>query len=271
MISKKNYIWLLVIFLLLSCNQKNEQTIMNKEQREIQNKIVEKYVTNCAEKYNYRFQMKEWQNCLDKGLEQDSTIAYLWQQKAMPYFKLRKYEVGMKFLDKAVYYNQKRWLDYRGFIKCIFVKNYKEAISDFEKCISLYGNNDVMDHSYNFYIALSYLQLNKFKKAEKILIEEIKEQKTKWAEPNFLDVFYLGICYYEQENYKKAIDCFDDTLKQYKTFSDAKYYKSICLLKIGEDKKSREMYKEFKVDSENGYTISEGNSAYEPYPYQLKW
>ena len=91
-------------------------------QKKEHEKIIEEFVTNCAQKYNYNYQMSEWQECLDNGLKKDSTVAYLWQQKAMPLFKMRKYEAGMVFLDKAVKYDETRWLDYRAFIKCIFVK-----------------------------------------------------------------------------------------------------------------------------------------------------
>ena len=49
-----------------------------------QESIIKEFVTDCAEKYNYNYQMAEWQSCLDEGLKKDSTIAYLWQQKAMP-------------------------------------------------------------------------------------------------------------------------------------------------------------------------------------------
>ncbi|WP_317044770.1 hypothetical protein [Olleya sp. Bg11-27] len=87
----------------------------------------------------------------------------------MPYFKAKKYEVGMTYLDKAVLYKPERWLSYRAFIKCIFAKTYKSAIVDFEECIKREGNTYVMDHTYRFYIALSYLQLNEFEKAENLL------------------------------------------------------------------------------------------------------
>mgnify|MGYP006150995639 CR=1 FL=1 len=154
-----------------------------------QDAIQVKYLDSCAYKYNYTFQMSEWQNCIDEGLKKDSTIAYLWQQKAMPYFKARKYEIGMSFLDNAVKYDDKRWQPYRGFIKCIFSKNYKDAIADLEDCKKKFGNSYVMDHSYDFYIAISYLQLNEYQKAEKfrkvhfslsqtVLKSEI--QKTPW-------------------------------------------------------------------------------------------
>lgn len=143
---------------------------LTNEQEARQQEIIEKHHENGALKYHYN--SKEWQNELDKGLAIDSTIAYLWQQKAMLYFKAGKYEVGMEYIDKAVYFKPERWQDYRAFIKCIFAKTYREAIIDFEDCKAKYGNQMVMDHSYNFHIALSHLQLNEFEKAEAVFKED---------------------------------------------------------------------------------------------------
>lgn len=257
----RNFILLLFALLisLSSCSQK-----MTKDE------IIDKYVTNCSKKYNYNYQLKEYQKCLDKGLEKDSTIAYLWQQKAMPYFKARKYEVGMEYIDKAVEYD-KEWLDYRAFIKCVFAKTYKEAIIDFEKCIKLNGNSYVMDHTYEFYIGLSYLQLNEFEKAtilfEKYINELEKELGEEWLHPTGL--FYLGISKYEQEKYKEAIIDFNRALKIYPEFSDVKYYKSVCLMYLGENEKSKATFLEYKEDASNGFSINEDNAIYEVYPYQV--
>lgn len=171
-----------------------------------QEKIIEEYLTNCAANYNYNIQMSERQACLDEGLKIDSTVAYLWQQKAMPYFKARKYEVGMIFLDKAVQYNPERWQPYRGFMKCIFSKAYKDAIADLEDCKNKYGNQYVMDHTYDFYIAISYLQLNEYQKAETILqnyVDEIYKNRDKLE--HHTAYFYLGIAKYELKNTTKQL------------------------------------------------------------------
>ncbi len=133
---------------------------------EKQDAIMKEHLNNGA--WRQEMYSQEWQTAIDKGLEKDSTISYMWQQKAMPLFKQGKYEVGMEFIDQAVKYNPRSYLEYRAFIKCIFAKTYKAAIKDFEICKKEYGNSFVMDHSYNFYIALSYLQLNEFAKAEAI-------------------------------------------------------------------------------------------------------
>ncbi|MEO7977044.1 tetratricopeptide repeat protein [Flavobacterium sp.] len=235
--------------------------------------IVEEFLTNCAEKHNYGFEMSEWQECLDQGLKKDSTVAYLWQQKAMPYFKCKKYEVGMPYLNNAVLYNKQEWLPYRGFMKCIFTKNYSEAIIDFEECIKLYGNGYRMDHTYSFYIGLCYLQLNEYEKAEKLFddyVADIYKNRQQLEHPTAY--FYQGIAKYELKKWEEAIAVFDKALKIYPQFSDVKYYKAICWLKQG---KSREeaiaLISIAKEDAAMGYTINEDNTVYETYPYQKKF
>ena len=133
---KKTLLFLLILLATSVYCQTNLEEV-----KKMQDSIIKEYVSNCAEKYDYNFQMSEWQNCLDQGLKKDSTVAYLWQQKAMPYFKARKYEVGMQFIDKAVLYDAQRWQSYRAFIKCIFAKTYKDAIEDFKDCIKKFGNS----------------------------------------------------------------------------------------------------------------------------------
>jgi len=237
-----------------------------------QDAIIKEHLEDCAEKYNYTINMIEWQECLDNGLKKDSTIAYLWQQKAMPLFKARKYEVGMVFLDKAVKYDRKGWLPYRAFIKCIFSKTYKEAITDFEESKKIFGNSYEMDHTYDFYIALSYLQLNDFKKAEAVFQRNFDEIKKKQGEEVFhhLDLFYFGIAKYEQNKLEEALVEFDKALAKYPEFSDVEMYKGICLYKLGQKEQAEILIEKAKADCKKGYTINEDNAIYERYPYQIK-
>ena len=240
---------------------------LKKQNQEI---IIKKYLENCA--WKHMMFSKEWQDCIDNGLKEDSTVAYLWQQKAMPYFKLRKYEIGMPFIDKAVMYNRKQYLPYRAFIKCIFAKTYKAAIIDFEDCIKEFGNNYEMDHTYNFYIGLCYMQLNEYHKAEKLFkeyIDDIYKNRQGLEHPTAL--FYYGISIYEQQKWEEAIIIFDKALKIYSNFSDAKFYKSMCLINIDKQNDASILIEEGKKDAEKGYSINEDNAIYEKYPYQVIW
>ncbi|MDD5149588.1 MAG: tetratricopeptide repeat protein [Flavobacterium sp.] len=266
---KKIILLLPLFFAMLSFGQSPESILESRKQQ--QDSIIEESF-KCAENYNYTIQMKEWQECLDSGLKKDSTIAYLWQQKAMPYFKARKYEIGMAYLDKAVKYDKKEWLPYRAFMKCIFVKSYRDAIVDFEECIKLYGNGYRMDHSYNFYIGLCYLQLNEYAKAEKLFKEyneDIFKNRQGLEHPTAL--FYYGISKYEQSQYEEAILIFDKALKIYPTLSDAKYYKAVCLAKLGKKEEATQLFVEAKNEPKDGYFINEDNAVYETYPYQIRW
>ena len=264
-----------IIFLVLffSCKKEkgNRHNFEYNSTSAKQEQIITKYVDSCA--HNHSYYSKEWQECLDKGLEEDSTIAYLWQQKAMPNFKARKYELGMRYLDKAVKYNEKEWLPYRAFIKCIFAKTYAEAIEDFETLKEKEGNQYVMDHTYDFYMALCYLQLNEFEKAEKLLENEIEAEVEKWGEDGYhhLDLFYYGISLYEQSEYEDAVEIFDKSLSKYPKFSDALYYKAIALSRLGAYEKAKEIYTLAKKEGEAGNTINEDNAVYEIYPYQVRW
>lgn len=262
-------IFFLFIYSICFSQQSSQFPVTKKKS---QDAIIEEFVTNCAKNFNYNYQMKEWQNCLDEGLKKDSTIAYLWQQKAMPYFKARKYEVGMQYVEKAVQYAPNEWQPYRAFIKCIFAKTYKEAIFDFEDCIKKFGNGYVMDHTYNFYIGLCYLQLNEYENAEKLFKEyneDIFKNRQGLEHPTAL--FYYGVSQYEQKKWEEAIVEFDKALKIYPNLSDAKYYKSVCLFRIGKQEEALVLKKEAIQDGKLGRTINEDNTVYETYPYQILW
>jgi tetratricopeptide (TPR) repeat protein len=264
--------FLLILFVAYNCLGQVKESKEARVKR--QDSIVEKYLVKGAERYNYENQMTEWQKCLDDGLLKDSTVARLWQEKAMPYFKARKYEVGMEYVNKAVLYDRKEFLPYRGFIKCIFSKEYKASILDFEAAKKEFGNRIVMDHTYDFYIGLSYLQLNEYGKAEKIFKEYIDFmiKDRKGDSPNPTALFYFGISKYEQKKYAEAVVEFDNALKVYSHFSDAKYYKAICLSRLGGSQEEiKKLVEESKAEAKLGYTMGEYNTVYETYPYQKKW
>lgn len=150
------------------------------EKKLTKNEIVDRYVKNGA--WYYPMYSQDWQRKIDEGLKLDSTIAYLWQQKGMAMLKFMKYQEGMKCLDKAVKFDPETWLEYRAFMNCIYVKDYVAAIRDFEQCKKMSPLKYVMDHSYNFYLSVCYIQLNQLGKAEELLeVEANKNKKGRMA------------------------------------------------------------------------------------------
>lgn len=213
---------------------------------------------------------QDYQAEIDKIIQDYPNSAYLWQQKAMPLFKQGKYEIAMPILDKAVELNPKSYMDYRAFMKCIFSKNYSDAIKDFESAKMISGNSYVMDHTYNFYIALCHLQRSEFAKAEYILETDMKTliAEKREVELHFLDAFYLGIAKYELKKYEEATTHFDRALKVYSEFSDAEYYKALCLNKLNRKEEASSLLRKAVADYKKGFTINEDNVIYERYPYQ---
>ena len=254
--------------------EKNDLVKTDAERERIkqsQDSIIDEHLINGALKYGLYSSQRQAE--IDKGLAKDSTIAYLWQQKAMPLFKQGKYEIGMAYIDMAVKYDRLKYQDYRAFIKCIFAKTYREAIKDFEDCKERFGDGYVMDHTYDFHIALSYLQLNEFEKAETIFKTDYEKQLAEhgkdWLHP--VDLFYYGISKYEQGKYEEAIELFDMSLEIHKRFSDVQYYKAICLSKIGKQEAAEELMEIARVNGKQGYSFNEDNVIYERYPYQIRW
>ncbi len=209
---------------------------------------------------------------LDSALLYMPTHAYIWQQKAMPLYKQQRYEYGKPFLDSAVKYDPGKWLDYRGFMRCIFEKSYSTAIADFRMAKQRHGERHVMDHPYSFYIALSYLQLNQLDSSQHYFdfyIEKSRKEQGAGAE-HFLLLLYRGLVSYEKGNHQEAIRFFDRALVIYPRFSDASFYKAMSLMA---DKKLAEALncaQKAKLDFDAGYTINEDNAYYEYYPYQIR-
>ncbi|MDW5289317.1 tetratricopeptide repeat protein [Formosa sp. PL04] len=191
----------------------------------------------------------------------------------MPLFKQGKYEIGMAYIDKAVEYDRAKWQEYRAFIKCIFAKTYRDAIADFEDCKIRFGDSYVMDHTYDFHIALSYLQLNEFKKAEDIFQKDYEKQLAangkEWLHP--VDLFYYGISKYEQGKYQEAITLFDLALDIHSQFSDVQYYKALSLINTGKIDEAKALMELAEINGKQGFSFNEDNVIYERYPYQVRW
>lgn len=208
---------------------------------------------------------------LDSALAILPGYAYWWQQKSHPLFKQHKYQVGLPYIDSAVKYDKDKYLDYRAYMKCIFQKDYIGAIKDFEGARGLHGVSGVMDHSYDFYEGLCYLQLDKFDSAEYLINKSIAAVRNKLGDSwvNSTEWFYMGIVTYEKQDLDSAIACFDKAITIYKNFSDAKYYKAICLMKQHKNKEALEIMLQADADLKEGYTIIEDGVPYELYPYQI--
>ena len=253
------------IILLLS-----SRLIAQPKTESFEDSILTKYLKQGA--WKQKITSPEYGRYIDSALALLPKNAYLWQQRGMPYWKQMKYEVALRYTDSAVKYDTLHWLDYRAFCKCIFQKSYKEAIADFLLAKKAIGNSVVMDHDYDFYMGLCYLQLAKYDSAEKYFGASIKNDTVTFGSSSIhhLHSFYLGIVFFEKQQYARAMALFDLSLITNPKFADAEYYKSACLRLLGNEKAADALFAEAEEHFFEGRTINEDNAVYERYPYQVK-
>lgn len=254
------------ILIILPFNAFSQNINMIKDLNDTQKKIFLNLIQEDSKVSTFSIQH---QNYLDSIIALVPKDPFFLQQKAMPLFKQKKYELGMKYLDKAVKLDSTTYYEeYRAFIKCIFQKNYTESINEFNILTKINGDRIIMDHTYSFWIGLCYLQLNEFVKAKEYIIKAISFSKTNNI-VNPYEVFYLGIIEFEIGNYLEAIENFNLSIKNYENFADAKYYKALSLMEIKNNTEARQYFFESKKDFKNGNSFNEGNSQYERFPYQV--
>ncbi|WP_421771723.1 tetratricopeptide repeat protein [Emticicia sp.] len=229
----------------------------------------EKYITQ-KHWHKFSYNSSEWQMYLDSALAIEPKYAYLWQQKSMPNFKSGKYYDGMKFLNKAVEYDTLAWLGYRGFMKCVFMKDYANAITDLKAIYKKRPIDQIMDHSFPFWIGISYLKLGKLDSADYYLGLSVNNSLLKGKEAvHYVDWFYWGLTKYKQKKYKEALSYLENAMAQNSHFPDAEYYKAMVLLQINQKEAAKVLLVQAKTNIEAGYRMNEDNESYVNYPYQI--
>jgi tetratricopeptide (TPR) repeat protein len=158
-------------------------------------------------------------------------------------------------------------LEYRAFAKCIFQKNYRSALVDFMAVLKFDKKPTSIDHPYDYYIGLCYLQMNQFDSAENMLSRCIADEGANAASSQ--EWFYLGIVKMENKKYSKAIESFQKCLQLSDHFSDAQYYLSVCLVKYRRYNAAYNLVKLALANFRNGYTFEDSYSDFEYYPYQI--
>ncbi len=211
-------------------------------------------------KGHYQFS-KEYQTVLDESIEIDPTFDYAYWAKSIAYLKSGDFVTWKKLIDKAVEYNPKEHLGYRGWCRYQFFRDYKGAIEDIEKLDSLvdYDIGQSQNGTYHLNIAkgLCYKAIGKKEKAIKIIENQIRLNE----EEDFVGAFdylHLGALYLETERLEKAIEVFK---KQSETneIAENQYYSALAFLKL--DKPTE--YKSCLEKAKELYTV--GRKMSDPY------
>jgi len=243
----------------------------NCDSKRFQDSLISRYIDNGAEKLPGLYNNPDWQLFCDSIIAVCPNIAGTYQLKAVPYIKNGEYEKAFALNDKAVELEPQRYTGYRGFLKCIFTKDYEGAIIDFRKAQQLMPNGGEMDHNYKFYEGLCNLELRNYSKSEENFKQDIFIQTGGDTSKtlHFNTLLYIGILYYEMHRNAMAKEYLYKCLKIYEKLPEANYYLAM-VYKNERDPLLKTKYLQIAREAiAKGYTMNEDNIYYANYPHQI--
>lgn len=245
---------------LLNCDCSNKIT---------QDSLITRFIDNGAQKVSYNG--LEWEKYCDSLILICPNIAIAYQQKAIPYIKNADYAKAFNLEDKAVELDPKNYTAYRGFLKCIFTKDYVGAIQDFQTAEKLIPNGYEMDHTYHFYEGLCNLELKNYLTARENFNDDctIQTSGDTAKSVHFNSLLYIGILYFEMVDNLNAKKYFLKCLNMYKELPDANYYLALTYKREGNLKQAKMHLEIAKKFISMGYGTNEDNVIYAYYPHQI--
>ena len=234
-----------------------------------QDSLVARYLDRGAERYGYLD--PRWNQYCDSLIARCPNIAVAYQHKAVPLIKDGKWEAAFALEDQAVALDPRAWLAYRGFLKCIFSKDYEGALVDFGQVEKLKPNGREMDHTYPFFEGLCHLELGSYAQAAADLGRDIQLQQgpSGKGDVHYNSLFYLGVVYFEQRNYAQASRYLRQCLTQYARHPDANYYLALTCRAQGRPTEATRHLQIARTSLTAGYRLNEDNLFYANYPHQI--
>lgn len=172
---------------------------------------------------HYQFSRK-YQEALDEALGIDSTFAFAYRVKSTAYLKSGDFLTWKSLMDKAVQYEPAAQLDYRGWCRYQFFRDYQGAIDDIELLDSLidYDIGHSVNGDYHLHIAraLCYKALGQ-KDLAIAIIEEQLQDSTYFL--GVYDYLHLGVLYLEKQQFDRAITALQQQAKQ-NDLAENRYY-----------------------------------------------
>ena len=209
------------------------------------------YLANARGYFQLR---REYHEIKDRAIEICPTYSTPYKHKSTGYLKTGDFVTWKKLMDKAVELNPRANLDYRGWCRFQFFRDYEGAIEDFDRLATFLG--DDIGYSQNgFYhldIAKALCLKMLGKKTEAL---ELMEKRINLAPKRvgLYDYLHLGVLYLETEDHEKALAAFDKQSTQ-NELAENLFYKAKIYEKRGDKntqvlllKKAVELYRNSRI------------------------
>lgn len=183
--------------------------------------------------YSHYQYSKEYQEILDKAIEKCPHFSYAYRNKSMAYLKSGDFITWKYLIDKAVEYDFRENIGYRGWCKFQFFRDYQGCIDDIEALEAISKGNIGYSAGGQYHLkvakALCYKQLGDVDKAITIMEDYMTDPTTQIS---VFDHLHLGVMYLESGEYDKAIIQFNLQSTQ-NELAENQYYLAICHQKMG--------------------------------------
>lgn len=210
----------------------------------------------------YQFSRK-YQEALDKAIAIDSTFAFAYRAKSTAYLKSGDFLEWKYLMDKAVKFDPVAQLDYRGWCRYQFFRDYQGAIDDIELLDSLveYDIGHSVNGDYHLHLAraLCYKALGERELAIDI-IEGLLQDSSYFV--GIYDYLHLGVLYLETEQFEQAMTAFAQQ-EQENDLAELHYYRALVHKATGDT----EAYQGELLKAKNLYV--EGRKMFDPYVEQM--
>lgn len=200
-----------------------------------------------VEKVNVYHQfIREFQEKLDESLEICPYFAYAYREKSVAYLKSGDFLTWKRLIDLAVKHDELGNLDYRGWCKFQFFRDYAGAIADFERLEKL--TQDIgysQDGNYHLQIVkgICYNAIGQKDKALEIILNQLSKKD---YSVGTYDYYQLGVIYFELSDYENAMNSFQKQ-SDINEFAENSYYIS-KIYKLENKQDEFESYKKAAIE-----------------------
>ncbi|SEJ64761.1 hypothetical protein SAMN05216327_1159 [Dyadobacter sp. SG02] len=211
-----------------------------------------------------------WDATLDTLLAICPNISEAYQEKGIRQMVLGNLPKMIAYNDTAVVLDPKRWLAYRGYLHCMLVQDYPKAITDLLAAEQLTPNAFTMDHTFSFFIALSYMESRNYPEAERYFLKDIAQQKRGEGrnDIHFNSLLYFGILYYLMNEFDQAELRLNQCLQLYEMHPLANYYMAMTM-KITGNQRQNTYFEKARQAMQDGYALNEPNMRFAKFPRQI--
>ena len=220
-------LWIIIFFQNISTAQNCNVFLYQKDTLQYEACLI------AEDAYQYYQYSREYQEILDKAIEKCPHFSFAYRNKSTAYLKSGDFITWKYLIDKAVEYDFRENIGYRGWCKFQFFRDYQGAIDDIEALEAVSKGNIGYSAGGQYHLkvakALCYKQLGDIDKAISIMEQYMIDSTNQIS---VFDHLHLGVMYLETGTYDKAITQLNLQTTQ-NDLAENQYYLALCHQKMG--------------------------------------